>query len=112
MRTDILELSVLAELEKAAPKVTTPSWETHQAVVKALVMYASAEKSKNDSFGVPYWRCDFDPLIALTNLADLTPKLFGGICRSFRLTVKRENDGTRVAWSQKQLDILKQAFRV
>jgi hypothetical protein len=107
---NIFDLSLLAELEKAAPKVTTPSWETHQAVVKALVMFASANKAQNDVAGVPYWRSDLDEIIKLTGLNDISPNLVGRICRNFRLFMKRENDGYKAAWSEKQLVILKKAF--
>jgi hypothetical protein len=107
----ILDAMVLAQLQDEAPKVTVPSYEAHQALVKALTMWSSAHPTNGtDANGRSYWIAalhDLQPLIAIPTE---TPKQVGNACRNFCLVMKRENDGFRVAWSQKQLDILRKAF--
>lgn len=105
----ILTHSTLAELEQAAPKVVTSSWENHQAMVVSLALYASTHKTQVDLQGQAYWQSDYPSLITLSGVA-LTTKQAGNICARFCLPVKHENDGNKVAWSEKQLSILKQAF--
>jgi hypothetical protein len=105
----ILDHTVLAELEQAAPKVVTSSWENHRAMVAALAQFASTHKTQVDLQGQAYWQSDYPTLIMLSGIA-LTTKQAGNICARFYLPVKHENDGNKVAWSEKQLSILKQAF--
>jgi hypothetical protein len=111
MKQQILNLEVLAELERAAPRVTVPSYEAHRAVLKALRMYASTNTPQVDISGLLYWCAALHDILPLTDLQGLlAPKIVGNICRNFKMSMKRENDGFKVAWSQKQLDILAQAF--
>jgi hypothetical protein len=107
---NILELTTLAELEKAAPRVTIPSHEAHQTIVKALGIWASSHKPQVDGAGLTYWRASLAEILSLAAVPELAPKVAGNICRGFCLVMKRENDGFKVAWSEKQLTILKKAF--
>lgn len=107
----VLKLEVLAELEKNQPHVTLPSFEMHKAVVKALAAWSAANPSQHDMNGLRYWRTGLKELVPLADLGDMfNPHLCGRICRSFQLVSKRENDGYKVAWSDKQLSILLKAF--
>ncbi len=107
----ILETSVLAALEDEAPKVTIPSYETHKAIVRALVMWSSAHPiSGADENGRAYWIAALQDLIPLTGINNLPPQHVGTACRNFCLSMRRMPEGYHTAWSQKQLDILRKAF--
>lgn len=111
--TRILEVSVLAQLQDEAPKVMVPSYEGHKCVVKALAMWSSAQPlSGTDENGRSYWIAALHDLLPLAGLDSLTAIQVGKVSRSFCLVMKREGDGYRVAWSQKQLDILRKAFGI
>jgi hypothetical protein len=106
MKQEILSLEAVMALRESAPIVTVPSYEAARAMVKALAMYSAGNASQKDMKGITYWRCALAELLALIDMPAFTPHLAGGVCRSFQLTMKRENDGFYVAWSQTQLDIL------
>jgi len=106
----ILEMSITLELEKAAPRVTIPGHDVYLSIVKALGIWASSHKPQVDSLGITYWRASLADLLELTGIHDLASKVAGNICRNFCLVMKRENDGYYVAWSEKQLNILKKSF--
>lgn len=108
----ILDVSVLAQLQDEAPKVMVPSYEGHKAVVKALAMWSSAHSvSGVDEHNRAYWIASLQELLPLTGMeASMCAKHAGMACRSFCLVMKREGDGYHVAWSQRQLDILRKAF--
>lgn len=110
--TRILEVSVLAQLQDEAPKVMVPSYEGHKAVVKALVMWSSAQPvSGTDEQGKTYWIAALHELAPLTGM-DIPAQHMGRACRSFCLVMKREDDGYRVAWSKQQLEILRKEFNM
>lgn len=109
----ILDMATLALLQEEAPKVTVPSYLGYQGVVRSLAMWASMHPANGtDVNGRIYWIAalhDLQPLIAMQSV---TPKQVGNACRNFCLVMKREGDGYCVAWSEKQLDILRKAFGV
>ncbi len=109
----ILDVSILAQLQEEAPRVVLPSYDMHQAVVKALVMWSSTHPANGvDVNGRTYWVVALQDLQPLVGFAALTPKQIGSACRNFCMVLKREGIGYHVAWSQKQLDILRKAFNV
>jgi len=109
--TEWIGLETLAELQGAAPVVTVPPYETVKALIKAMAMYAGGNKSQVDCKGTPYWMAGLVDLIEATGLKEsLDPKKAGNICRSMKLVMHRRNDGFKVAWSERQLVILKKAF--
>ena len=105
---EFLPLSVQAKLHDARPAVTIPSYETAQAVLKAMNMFSAGNKSTKDESGKTYWYASLKDLMALIGSETISHKMIGQACSVFQLGRKRENDGWHVAWSQAQLDILNQ----
>lgn len=108
---EFLPLSVQAKLQEARPAVTIPSYETAQAVLKAMNMFSAGNKATRDESGKAYWYASIKDLLSLTGNDVLTCKSVGQACSVFQLGRKRENDGWHVAWSQAQLDILNQYIK-
>lgn len=103
---EFLPLAVQAQLQDAKPRVTIPSYETAQAVLKAMNMFSAGNKATKDESGRVYWYVSIKELLTLSGNETLTTNQVGRACGIFQLARKRENDGWHVAWSQKQLDIL------
>lgn len=105
---EFLPLSVQARLQEVRPAVTIPSYETAQAVLRAMNMFSAGNKATKDEGGKVYWYASIKQLVALIGNETISHKMIGQACSVFQLGRRRENDGWHVAWSQAQLDILNQ----
>ena len=107
----VIPFETMAKLRAARPTVTIPSYEAVCLVVTAVKMLSAASPAEKDINGMAFWRVALADVTALINNPVMTPKMAGSVCRVLQLPMKRENDGYKVAWSQPQLDILKETFK-
>ena len=103
---NILSLEIIAALRETAPVVTVPSYEFARITLKALNMYAAGNKPEKDAKGIVCWSTGFSGILSLMTEFSPSEKQLGTMLRAFQMTMKRENNGYHVAFSQKQLDIL------
>lgn len=112
MINNLLELDVLVEMKKAAPVVTAVPFDVAKAVVGTLDRFAEQNDANTDQYGATYWQTTVK---ALHKMGPFDPgtislNIVGRTLRQLGLESWRKADGFHVAWSQKQLDILKRYF--
>lgn len=112
--SDLIDLDTLVAVKKAAPKVTQVPFDRAQLVVTALERFANAEQPSKDIEGHKYWSASLKNMTAVAGLEEniATCKQFGTAYRTMGLSMWREGDGYHVAWSEPQLKLLKEYFKV
>lgn len=104
---DLIDLETLIAVKRAAPQVTeTPPYEARLILSALEAHMAAADEPRIGMDDKPYfeaWLADIQYQLP----AALTPKRTGLICRAMGLTLYRRNQGMRIAWTPKQLEILR-----
>lgn len=107
----LLDYRTLAEIQDAAPRVSSVSFDTAYLVVQTMAARAKQSAPKTDVRGVRYWQASLKELQALAGLGEsLGLKSIGRTARAMGLEVWRTYDGYHVAWSEGQLEILQRRF--
>lgn len=113
MNKELLDLEVLVEMKKAAPRVMVVPFDIASLVVRAMVDYAKDEKGNIDQDGKLYWQLRVKELHETGKLGDLVSlNQLGRTLKALGLESWRKMDGFHVAWSHEQLNILKVHFKV
>lgn len=112
MTQDLLSLDVLVEMKKAAPKVTAVPFDLARVVVSELQVFADSEKPSTDENEVSYWQVRVRDLhtFCMFNENEISLNLLGRTLKAMGLETWHKMNGSHVAWSQAQLDILKRHF--
>ena len=105
---DLIDLETLIAVKRAAPQVTeTPPREARMIItgLQALETENIAEQriGMDDKPYFEAWLAEIQVYLPEA----LTPKRAGLICRAMGLTLYRRNQGMRIAWTPKQLEILR-----
>lgn len=111
INSDLLDLDTWVQVKNSAPKVTVVPFDAAQAGVKALARYAEGNRPNADLDGRKYWEASLKTLVEVGELS-AAPKALGRACRSIGLTLWRMADGYHVAWSEEQLAILMEYFKI
>ena len=109
---ELLDLEVMVQIRKAAPRVTAVPFDVAQLAVNGMNEYSRSEMPSTDENEVVFWEttvgklhtfCKFDERVISLNLLGRTLKAMG-------LESWRKTDGFHIAWSTGQLHILNRHF--
>ena len=107
----LLDYRTLAEIQEAAPNVSSVSQGTARLMVKTMRLRSEQSAPKTDVGGVRYWQASLKELHALSGAGEsLGLKSIGRTVRAMGLEVWRQFNGYHVAWSEGQLEILQRRF--
>lgn len=107
----LLDLRTLAEIQDAAPRVSSVSFETARLMVQTMRLRSEQSAPKTDVRGVRYWQASLKELHALSGAGEsLGLKSIGRTVRAMGLEVWRQFDGYHAAWSETQLAIFQRRF--
>jgi hypothetical protein len=109
---ELMDLDTLFQVRKAAPQLTVVPFDLACWVVRAMEQIGRARAARLDRNRQRYWESTVKEITAgITQAEGVTFSDVGRALRDLGLTTWRQADGSHVAWSQNQLDILKKHFR-
>lgn len=110
MYSRLLDAGTLAKVIGAAPDVVQPPASEARMILRALYKLTATLQPQAGMNGMQYRACLLADLPGMPEA--LTPKRIGILCREMGLVTHRRNVGYEVAWSDAQLTLLIEYFRL
>jgi hypothetical protein len=108
----LMDLRKLAEMYEEQPIVSVPADVAALELIRVIIDSTNSANYKMDCQGSEYWMVSLQDLVFDTGMNEsLEERKAGAILRSLGLALHRRNDGTKVAWSKRQLEILQSIFK-